>query len=292
MKVSGFTFIRNALKYDYPIVESILSILPIVDEFIVLVGQSEDETLKLIESINSPKVKIIPSIWDDSIRKGGMVLAKETDKAFREVSNNSDWAFYLQGDEVIHEKFLPIIQKAMLDNLNKKEVEGLLFKYKHFYGSYDYIGDSRRWYRQEIRIIRNDKKICSYRDAQGFRKENKKLKVQAINACVYHYGWVKPPDFQQAKHNYFPSLWAGENVVNNEPFSDTSFDYGRIDSLAIFDESHPKVMLSRIAAKNWTFNFDPTKKNFNLKTRVLNSIEKWTNYRLAEYKNFELLKKD
>lgn len=32
MKVSGFTFVRNAVKYDYPIVESIQSILPLVDE--------------------------------------------------------------------------------------------------------------------------------------------------------------------------------------------------------------------------------------------------------------------
>lgn len=287
MKVSGFTFIRNAVKYDYPIVESILSILPIVDEFIVLVGKSEDNTLALIESISSPKIKIVPSVWDDTLRKGGRVLAVETDKAFQEVAADSDWAFYLQGDEVIHEKYLPVIQKSMRDNLNDKEVEGLLFKYKHFYGSYDFIGDSQRWYRQEIRLIRNDKHIESYQDAQGFRKENKKLKVRAIDAWVYHYGWVKPPEIQQAKSKYFPSLWG--NAENKEAFAKESFDYSQIDSLATFEESHPKIMQKRIAAKNWNFNFDPTTKNLNFKTKVLNRIEKWTNIRVGEYKNYTLL---
>ncbi len=290
MKVSGFTFIRNAVKYDYPIVESILSILPIVDEYIVLVGQSDDNTLRLIESIDSPKIKIIHSVWDDLLKQGGRVLAEETNKAFNYIANGSDWAFYLQGDEVVHEKYIPAIQQAMLDNLNDKEVEGLLFKYKHFYGSYDFVGDSRRWYRHEIRIIRNNKQILSYRDAQGFRKNNQKLKVKLIDAWIYHYGWVKPPELQQAKHNYFPSLYKGENAKKKETFSEDSFDYSQIDSLAFFEDTHPKVMKNRIVAKNWNFNFNPTYKNFDFKTRFLNLIDKLTNQRLGEYKNYILLK--
>ncbi|RLD39624.1 MAG: glycosyltransferase family 2 protein [Bacteroidetes bacterium] len=290
MKVSGFTFIRNAVKYDYPIVESIRSILSIIDEFVVLVGKSDDNTLALIESIDSPKIKIFSSVWDDTLRQGGRVLAVETNKAFQLIATDSDWAFYLQADEVIHEKYLPIIKKAMQDNLSDKEVEGLLFKYKHFYGSYDYIGNSRRWYRQEIRLIRNDKQIQSYRDAQGFRKNGQKLKVRAVDASVYHYGWVKHPEVQQAKSNYFPSLWS--DTKPKEAFTEENFDYSQIDSLAVFEGKHPKVMQERIVAKKWDFNFDPTKKRFDFKTKVLNVFEKLTNYRLGEYKNYILLKRD
>ena len=64
MKLSAFTFVRNAVKYDYPVLESIKSILPVVDEFIVAVGNSEDDTLALIKSIDSPKIKIIETVWD------------------------------------------------------------------------------------------------------------------------------------------------------------------------------------------------------------------------------------
>ena len=291
MKVSGFTFIRNAVKYDYPIVESIKSILPLVDEYVVLLGQSDDNTIQLIKTIDSDKIKIIPSIWDDSLRLGGKVLAVETNKAFQKVSANSDWAFYLQGDEVIHEKYHKNIQNAMNEYLADYETDGLLLNYKHFYGSYNYVGNSRRWYRKEIRIIRNDKNISSYRDAQGFRKNNKKLKVRQIDAWVYHYGWVKPPEIQKVKTDFFPSLYHKDNQSNNDDFSENSFDYSNIDSLAFFNETHPKVMENRIAAKNWNFNFDPTKKNFDIKTRLLNALERITNYRFAEYKNYTLLKK-
>ena len=191
MKVSGFTFVRNAIKYDYPVVEAILSILPICDEVVVAVGNSDDDTLSLIKSIVSDKIKIIETIWDDSLREGGRVLAVETDKAFAAIAKDADWAFYIQGDEIIHEKYHPAIRKAMQENLLNKKIDGLLFNYEHFYGSYDYVGESYRWYRREIRIIRNNPDIFSYRDAQGFRKKpNDKLMVKLI---LYNNPLFKTP---------------------------------------------------------------------------------------------------
>src|SRR5476649_2885848 len=135
MKVAGFTFIRNAVKNDYPIVEAITSILPICDEFIVALGNSVDETGDLVRGINSPKIKIIDTIWDETLRDGGSVFANETDKAFQAISPSMDWAFYIQGDECVHEKYLPLIKQEMQANLTNPNVEGLLFKYLHFYGS-------------------------------------------------------------------------------------------------------------------------------------------------------------
>ena len=175
MKVVGFSFIRNAVKFDYPIVEAIKSILPICDEFVLALGNSNDNTEQLIESINSNKIRILSTTWNDNLREGGRVLADETNKAFYNIPDDADWAFYIQGDEVIHEKYLPVIKESMEKWKDDKNVEGLLFNYTHFYGSYDYIGDSRRWYRKEIRIIRPSKEISSYKDAQGFRINDRKL---------------------------------------------------------------------------------------------------------------------
>src|SRR5690349_20455678 len=98
MKITGFTIIRNAVMNDYPVVESISSILPVVDEMIVLVGDSQDETEALIRSIRSPKIVIHNSVWDPALTEGGAVLAAETDKAFHLVAPDSDWAFYIQAD--------------------------------------------------------------------------------------------------------------------------------------------------------------------------------------------------
>jgi len=285
MKISGFTFIRNAILYDYPVVESIQSILPVCDEFVVAVGKSDDETLSLIQSINSPKIRIIETQWDLSLREGGRVLAVETDKALANISPDSDWCFYIQGDEVVHEKYLENIKQAMFKYKDHAEIQGLLFKYLHFYGSYDYVGDSRKWYRREIRIIRNGLGIQSYKDAQGFRWNNRKLKVKPIDAYVYHYGWVKPPEQQSAKISNFMKLWHSDQYVTKNKPTDR-FDYSSIDSLAKFQEEHPRVMKNRVARKNWEFDFDPTKKKFGVVSFLLHILEKYTGYRVGEYKNY------
>lgn len=290
MKVSGFTFIRNAVRYDYPVKEAILSILPLCDEFIVMLGNSDDGTRELIESIADPRVKVYDSVWDDSLREGGKVLAVETDKAFDKVSEDSDWAFYIQGDEVFHEHGYEAVMDAMKKYKDSPEVEGLLLKYRHFYGSYDYVGDSRRWYRNEVRIIKNDKSIRSYKDAQGFKKNGKKLQVKKVYAYMHHYGWVKPPAAMQAKQLSFHKMWHNDEwVKENIPVAD-EFDYSNIDSLALFRGVHPEVMKERIAGKNWKFSFDPLSKKQSVWMRLLHLIEDVSGWRIGEWRNYKILK--
>ncbi|MDR2776079.1 MAG: hypothetical protein LBC19_15355 [Tannerella sp.] len=285
MKVAGFSFIRNAVKYDYPVVEAILSILPLCDEFVIAVGKSEDNTLELIRSIGSSKIRIIETVWDDSLRKGGAVLAQETDKALQAISDDVDWAFYIQGDECLHEQYHDIVRKEMLRWKDDVPVDGLLFHYIHFYGSYDYVGIAPWWYRNEIRIIRKNKIIHSYRDAQGFRKnENKKLNVKPIDAYIYHYGWVRHPSKMQKKISNFARLY-DEGVVENTVKAD-EFDYSNIDALSRFDGTHPKVMEDRIKRINWKFDHDISKRNLSFKYKFKMLVEKLTGYRIFEYRNY------
>jgi glycosyltransferase involved in cell wall biosynthesis len=288
MKVSGFTFVRNAIKYDYPVVEAIQSILPLCDEVVVAVGISDDNTLDLIRSIASEKIKIIETIWDDSLREGGRVLAVETDKAFAAIAKDADWAFYIQGDEIIHEKYHPAIRKAMQENLLNKKIDGLLFNYEHFYGSYDYVGESYRWYRREIRVIRNSSEIFSYRDAQGFRKKpNNKLTVKQIDAYVYHYGWVKEPKAMQGKQESFNKYWHDDQWMEKNVAKRNEFDYTGIDALRKFTGTHPAVMQARINRINWKFDFDLSQNKFKLKDKLKRLIEKLTGWRPGEYKNYK-----
>lgn len=292
MKVTGFTFIRNAERNDYPVVEAINSILPLCDEFIVAHGNSDDETLKLITQIKSFKIKIIQTTWDESLREGGRVFAQETDKAFAAISIDTDWAFYIQGDEVIHEKYLETIRKEMQANLTDKNIEGLLLKYIHFYASYDFVAKSRRWYRKEIRILKNIKGIHSYRDAQGFRLDNRKIKVKEIGAYVYHYGWVKPPSGLKNKVRNFNKFYHDDSWIEENHPTSANFDFGNADELIKFEGSHPKVMLNRIAKSNWVFDRDPSllKKKLSPRRKLLKWIEDNLGYRLFEYKNYKKVK--
>jgi len=290
MKVCGVSFGKNVVKYDYPIKEAITSILPICDEFVVAVGESEDSSLDLINSIASDKLKIIETRWNENLREGGEVLADETNKALKKVPKDCDWIFYIQGDEVVHEKYLSVVKNAMEEHLNNPNVDGLLFKYKHFYGGYNYIGNSYRWYSNEIRVIRNRPDIYSYKDAQGFRKgDNQKLNVIPIDAYIYHYGWVKDPITQQEKQKTFQGLWHDEKTIEKHvDKSENEFDYSEIDSLLEFKESHPKVMIPRVKNQDWKFEFDTTKIKISFKNKIKRTIEKLLGFQLGEYKNYTI----
>ncbi len=290
MKVTGFSFIRNAIQFDYPIEEAIRSILPICDDFVVAVGNSDDDTLQLISGIAPGKIRILETVWDDTLREGGRVLADETNKAFQAIDPESDWCFYIQGDEVLHEEYLPVIREAMEKYAHDPNVDGLLFNYRHFYGSYDYVGEAYRWYRREIRVVKNNKNIYSYRDAQGFRKnDNEKLRVKYIEAYMHHYGWVKDPRAMQGKQENFNKYWHNDEWIEKNVAKAHEFDYSQVDALSRFTGTHPGVMQERIQRINWKFDFDLSKNSFSRKEKIKRFFERITGKRIMEYQNYTLI---
>lgn len=286
MKVVGFTFIRNAVKYGYPFTEALQSVLPLVDEMVINLGNSDDETNKVVEGLASNKIKTIHSVWDENLKTGGKILAVETNKALDATANDADWLFYIQADEIIHEKDYETIKQAMLKYKDDKKVDGLLFRYYHFYGSYQYLGDGRSRYPFEIRIIKNDKNIRSYRDAQGFRfNDDRKLKVKLIDAHIYHYGWVKNPIEMYKKHKAFGNLYGEDN--KEAEGKEMQFDYSEIDSIVEFEGTHPAIMKSLIERENWSLNVDAKKKNFkNFKHKLLYFLDKKFGWKPFSYKNY------
>ena len=312
MMISGFSMVRNATKLYYPVRASIESILPIVDEFVIALGSgdADDHTLEEIQKIQSDKIKIIHTKWDLEKYPGGSEYAHQTDIAKEHCKG--DWLFYLQSDEVIHEKYLQIIKNRCNELLNNKEVEGLLFNYRHFWGYYCHYIVSHAWYPKEIRIIRNNPEIHSWRDAQSFRripefngsdyfkKENTyKLKVAEVNAYVYHYGWVRPPQMMQKKRISFETHMQGNEKANSifkeEP---DVFDYGNLSRLCVFKETHPEVMKDFIKKFNWELELYPHNKQLKkhkhdkLKYRMLTFIEQniLRGTQIAGFKNYELIK--
>jgi hypothetical protein len=265
MKISGFSMARNADKLYYPLKEAILSVLPIVDEFVVAIGKGDhdDLTLEIIRGINDPKVKIIETVWNLEKYPRGMENAHQTDIARSHCTG--DWLLYLQADEVIHEKYLPEIYAKCERYVNDREVEGMVFRYRHFWGDYGHYQISHHWYSREIRIVRNEPDIHSWESAQSFRRipvfdgldyrrqENTfKLKVIALDAYIYHYGWVRPPQLMVSKTKSLDTIHKGASEVERlERENYFAFDYGPLNLLAEFTETHPAVMSGWIARFNW-----------------------------------------
>ena len=252
MKVSGFTIIRNGVEYSYPFLEAIQSILPLCDEVIVNYGISDDSTLQQLQTLRSGKIKIIERQWDLSLREEGKLLAQETNAALDYCTG--DWCFYIQADEVVHEQDYEAILGAMRRYHNDKSVEGLRFWYKHFYGNYDYLQDNfRSWYVQEVRIIKNNRSIRSWGDAMGFKHpDGTMIRSKHIDARIYHYGWVRPPQRMKTKKEHFEKLYHSDAELTAITIPENI--YTHLGHLRRFTETHPAVMRERIQNCDWEFN--------------------------------------
>jgi len=281
MMISGFSFVRNANKYCFPVVESITSVLPVVGEFVVVVVRSEDDTRESVAAIGSDKVKIIDCEWPESIEAGQHVYSQLTNLALSHCKG--DWCFYLQADEVVHEDDLPKIQSACERWLGDNRVEGLLFDYLHFWGDYKHCQSGHGWYKREIRIVRNGLGIRSKGDAQSFRHVDKRKLTAALSgARIFHYGYARPPGVMRAKATSSEKIYHGDGArVDESP----EFDYGPLARLAIFTGTHPALMKERISHMDWQSKLrdaDPPGmvrelyKDERFKYRFLTAVENWT----------------
>jgi len=287
MFISGFTFLRNGETLGYPYLESIKSLLPLVDELVVALGPCKDDTEAQILALADSKLRIVHTIWDDNVRQGGKTYALETDKAMDACNPKADWLFYIQGDEVLHEQDYPALRAAMEEHLTNTQVEGLLLNYVHFYGDYQHVAISRFWYHREVRVIRQGLGIRSYKDAQGFRLVGRKLNVKRVAATMYHYGWVKDPQTMHRKTLVQQHYWHDDETVAR--MREEVFEYEHQPGLQLFRGSHPAVMLSRVAGQHWQVRFAPRKEAVQLKYRLLHWLEMKTGKRLWTYRNYKVI---
>ncbi len=310
---------KNAHKLYYPMRQSVESILPLVDEFVVALGNSDEDDLTRaeIEAIGSEKIRIVDTVWDIEKYPRGMEHAHQTDLAMKFCTG--DWLFYLQSDEVVHERDLEPIRRRCEELLDDREVEGLLFRYHHFWGDYEHVQDGHCWYRKEIRIVRNHPEIHSWESAQSFRKipdfdavnyrqqdGTFKLHVAEVDAEIFHYGWVRPPRVMQNKIKAFRTNHRGRESVAaqeaNHQF-DHVFDYGNLSRLSLYEGTHPAVMKLWMATFDWkeqlrftgpAQSLNPLKaKHDKTKYRILSWIENKLlgGQPLGEFRNYILLKR-
>ena len=297
--ISGFTYVRNGLQMEYPFIEAIKSVLDICDEFVIAIGDSTDGSREAVEALRSDKIKIVDTVWDLENRKGGLLFADQSNTALEKCT--CDWVIHVQADELFHENDIQLIKQEILRNNVNEQVEGFLFPFLNFYGSYNVIRTSRRAHRFEVRAFRNNKSIYAYKDSQGFRKHfskeefhlgsvGEKLNVVKLDYPVYHYTKVRPPKGMAEKSNFFMRFWHQDEALEKRKHQ-KDFDYYNVDRVERYVGSHPELMDTHIEAQDWIFDLDKVKSNMPMKYKILHFIEDITGHRLFEYKNYSLLKK-
>ena len=289
MKVSGFTFLRNGQKLGYPFVASIRSILPIVDEFVIALGPCEDDTEQMLRGIGDPKIRIIPTQWNERIRPDysvkGFVYGQQ--KSIALFNCTGDWAFYLEADEVVHENDLPKIRAALEKYLNDERVETLAFDYLHFYGNKNTIAWSPGWYRSEVRIIHNTIPAWSsealFFNVLTAHKKSRYPRAAHTGATIYHYGWLKTASQLESKKKSNSKHWGKSASV---------VDYAEIDpqTLRGFTGTHPGAIQDWLPAATGVFQASPGHRLTarERKHRVLLALERWLGWR-HQKKHYQLV---
>lgn len=284
LSVSGFSIVRNAVRYGYPIEAALRSIAPLCDEIVINVGECDDGTLELVRGIADPKIRILEGVWGDELAVGNVMHSVQTNLALD--ACRGEWCFYIQADEVLHEDDRPKLRAVMERHANDRRVEGLVFDYVHFYGSFDWIGTGRRWYRREVRVVRRASGIRAVAGAQGFRVANRKPRAAHSGARIFHYGWAKRPEAAAEKVAQW-RRYVGDANWQRRP----RVSFRRIPGLRRFRGAHPAVMREWVERHNWDFDPERYPRDWSwksVKAIVSDAVEHATGWRPFEHRNFVL----
>jgi glycosyltransferase involved in cell wall biosynthesis len=266
MKTSAFTIIKNAIKYDYPVVESIKSLEPFVDEYVVNIGDSDDETEKLIRENfeNNPKFILFNSVWEPK-EQGMAFFRNQTNLALEKCTG--DWVFYLQADECVHEEQM----ERFGDEIFLAEEEGkkaMMFEFLHFEKNYSKLkktySEGFDAYEREIRAFKNDGNVFSHGDAMGFAYKDKQKDIKSVperlylsRSNIFHYGYVKDPKTMLEKKLYLKEFYYNDATFTEDQ---KKIEEGKIRSkgglykysrqLNDFTGTHPSSMMGKISSFN------------------------------------------
>jgi len=293
---SGFSIIRNGEKLGYPYLEALRSLAPLVDELVVAVGNNDDDTSTQLEALRRElpcTLILFDSPWDTQSQRGGFELSRQTNLALDRC--RYEICVYIQADEVLHEEDYPTFRRDLERFESDDSVDALAFKWVHFYGDFQTIVQSRKWYRREIRAIKKSRKLRSYGDAQGFRileNDSWKRPDAALSQARYlHYGWVRPPQIMAAKSEALDRLWHGDardGIHNAENV------YPKTFGMTPYEGTHPKVMHDRIRRTGKIDPFEGKSVPRDLKYWRLwvdQKLESLSDWRPGEWTNYASLKK-
>ena len=243
-RVSGFSIVRAARELDYPVVESLRSLLPLVEELVVVTHHGDEGTRGMLDSLGDARLVVVETDWNDAPHEGGRTLARQTNVGLARCRH--PWALYLQADEVLHEEDYDRIRGALERYDGAREVDALSFRFLHFEGSHGYVNPLR--YRRQCRLVRNDGRLESVRDAAGFgRRDGRRLRARRSGARIFHYGWARRPEALRAKTLALARLYHDEADVMRRWASAPAEALGSADLAFRWTGGHPAVMERRIA---------------------------------------------
>ncbi len=245
--VSGLTIIRNGVRLNYPFIEAIRSALPICDEYVVVAGDSDDETLEHLAMLDDDRVRVIHTEWSPLVNPRKYLLAQQTNIGLGFCRGR--WCLYLQGNEILHEKALPGLRSLMETHADNGLIEAMLVERLTFWSDYEhYVAAYPRRFKYTARIIRPNIGTYSIRDGMSFAvfddfsTRGRYPKAIDTGADLYRYDYVHSVE-QQARKFADAVHRSGTSVQAD---ADYYYQHYPRQFIARFEGTHPAVMSGRM----------------------------------------------
>lgn len=253
-RLSAFSYLKNGVVFDYPFIESLLSIAPICDQIIVCyASESTDGSREALEALQAklPQLELYPSkVWQTPGLSQGEVIRLAAEEA--EAYCDGDWLLHLQADEVyLNAEVLSI--KNYLDQYHCLDIDGFFFQVLHFYADYDMVigpqGAKAGWYQETMRLSRAGK-AKHIQDAWTQLLKEPQSKALRVPIRIFHYGHVREKEAMRLKASYMERLYH-DLADDYEVCAAQAFEYNAVPKELIepFDAEHPETMLKRISSQ-------------------------------------------
>jgi len=245
MKLAGTTFVRNAIQFDYNIIETITCLLECCDRVFVVDAGSDDGTTELIEAIDNPNLVLIKRTkeeWDAQQGTGQTKLCYFTDIAIEAaMSEGFEYHIYIQADEILHESSYPEIRKAIATGAEAF----LTTRVNLWQDAYHQLNVPQERKPCSTEIIRLAKTIYrSHGDAESLAvpyAESYHLK----GIEIWHYGFIRKKEVMKDKIinmqcNVFEMQDYDKKLNDCDVFDSTL--WFNDDDLELINKPHPKIM--------------------------------------------------
>ena len=252
-KISVYTYLKNGEKFDYPFLESILSVIEVCDECIVCcASDSEDQTWLYLQRLEKmfPKIRLLPSeLWKEKNLVDGAVIRLAAEEAMSYCTG--DWLWHLQADEVYTRADARTLRE-LVNTYHRQAVDGFIFNVLHFYAGYDQQITAQAaeigWYQKCIRLIRAG---AGHHIGDAWTIVMSDLKPSTaipVDVTIYHYGHVRDKEAMRTKATYMETLYHA--LPDTYEFCpEGKFEYSQVPQkyLKPFLTPHPETMQLRIA---------------------------------------------
>lgn len=193
-RLGGTQFVIDGLKYDYCFAESIRSLQEFCNEVVVIDAGSKDGTVEVLKTLENEKTKIIyldREEWDSL--HGWAKLNHFSNKAISELT--TEWNFYQQSDEVVHESCYKDIRQA----IEQPGIEAFLVTRINLWSTpfqmLNVTGNRNPCSTQVIRLAKSN--YMTGGDAESIYATPSAAYVNNIR--LYHFGFVRDKNIHADK---------------------------------------------------------------------------------------------